>query len=144
VTGAKIEQRALSALLDVLGVAGAVRERVRITGREPAMLSRHRVGTAAAVALAAYGAATARFWAQRSGAGQDDTGQDVRVDIARAAQALNVSAHTRRSEAAGSQPHPFGNLMRRTGPMPGCYQCGDGRWAMLVVGSARPRPRSST
>lgn len=125
-------QRALGELLDVLGVTGPVRERVAITGSEPTMLSRHRIGTAAAVALAAYGAATARLWALRSG-----TEQDVSVDIARAAQALYVSAHTRRSDGIDSAAGPFGRN-RVTAGMPGCHRCADGRWVMLVVGSARP------
>jgi crotonobetainyl-CoA:carnitine CoA-transferase CaiB-like acyl-CoA transferase len=125
-------QRALGELLDVLGVTGPVRERVLITGSEPAMLSRHRIGTASAVALAAYGAATAQFWALRSG-----VEQDVSVNIARATQALYVSAHTRRSDGIDSQTGPFGRN-RVTGGMPGCHRCADGRWVMLVVGSARP------
>lgn len=129
---------ALGALLDDLDIKGSIRERVRITGDEPTTLSRHRIATAAAIALAANGVATARFWAQRTG-----IEQEVSVQIERAAQALNVAPHTRRADGRVSTTGPWGRHLV-TGGMPGCHRTADGRWVMLIVGSARPHQLQRT
>jgi crotonobetainyl-CoA:carnitine CoA-transferase CaiB-like acyl-CoA transferase len=76
-----IAHSALRKLLSQIGLA----ERdaggtISIDGEEPAVPSRHRLGTASAVALATQGAAIAAIWRQRSG-----RGQDVAVDLRQAA-----------------------------------------------------------
>jgi crotonobetainyl-CoA:carnitine CoA-transferase CaiB-like acyl-CoA transferase len=53
---------------------------IAIAGADPVVASPHRLGTAAAAALAAQGAAIAAIWRMRSG-----RGQDVSVDLRRAA-----------------------------------------------------------
>ena len=55
---------------------------VSILGRDPIVPSVHRVGAAAAGALAAMGSAVASIWKRRSG-----EGQDIAVDMHRARQA---------------------------------------------------------
>lgn len=52
---------------------------ITISGADPIVASAHRLGAAAAAALAAQGAAVAAIWKQRSG-----RGQDVSVDLRRA------------------------------------------------------------
>jgi len=89
-----VAREALRNLLSQIGVAqsesgGAI----AIEGEEPAVPSRHRLGTASAVALAAQGAAIAAIWRRRSG-----RGQDVSVDLRQAAvPGLCTSDHLRQS-----------------------------------------------
>jgi crotonobetainyl-CoA:carnitine CoA-transferase CaiB-like acyl-CoA transferase len=72
---------ALRTLLSHIGLAGAdAGGAISIQGEEPAVPSRHRHGTASAVALAAQGAAIAEIWRQRSG-----RSQTVAVDLRQAA-----------------------------------------------------------
>ncbi len=129
---------ALRNLISSMGEDPGLADCVRIAGEESRQISRYRIGTAAAVALGAYGAATAGFWQLRSG-----ESQDVSVDIRRATQGLNVSGHTRRDGAVVRSAGPTGASLT-TGPMPGCFPCADGRWIMLVVSSARPHQMERT
>ncbi len=76
-----VAQAALGQLLSQIGLAqGDAGGTVAIQGEEPVVPSRHRLGTASAVALAAQGTAVAAIWRQRSG-----RGQNVDVDLAQAA-----------------------------------------------------------
>lgn len=77
----KIEQqRALMGLLASIGIDSSdVGGELRIDGFDPVVSSPHRLGTAAATALAAYGAGVAAIWRTRTG-----RGQDVAVDVRRA------------------------------------------------------------
>jgi crotonobetainyl-CoA:carnitine CoA-transferase CaiB-like acyl-CoA transferase len=72
---------ALRKLLSQIGLAEAdAGGPISIHGQEPVVPSRHRLGTASAVALAAQGTAIAAIWRQRSG-----RGQTVDVDLCQAA-----------------------------------------------------------
>jgi crotonobetainyl-CoA:carnitine CoA-transferase CaiB-like acyl-CoA transferase len=76
-----IAQTALRRLLSQIGLAETdAGGTISIQGEEPVVPSRHRLGTASAVALAAQGAAVAAIWRQRSG-----RGQTVEVDLRQAA-----------------------------------------------------------
>ncbi len=68
---------------------------IRLRGEEPPNVSPHRLGTIGAVAMAAQGAGIAAVWKLRTG-----RGQDVRVDIPRAIQALHSMAYTRLNGSA--------------------------------------------
>jgi crotonobetainyl-CoA:carnitine CoA-transferase CaiB-like acyl-CoA transferase len=77
----EVARTSLRTLLSQIGLAEAnAGGSISIDGEEPVVPSRHRLGTASAVALAAQGAAIATIWRQRSG-----RGQDVAVDLRQAA-----------------------------------------------------------
>ena len=76
-----LHKRPCGQLLSQIGLAeGDAGGTISIHGEEPVVPSRHRLGTASAVALAAQGTAIAAIWRQRSG-----RGQNVDVDLAQAA-----------------------------------------------------------
>ena len=71
---------------------------IEITGNDPIVPSRHRLGVASAAALAAQGAAVAAIWKQRSG-----RGQDISVDVRRAViPGLRTTVYVRQN---GSRLH---------------------------------------
>ena len=71
----------LDKLLSQIGLTvGDAGGSVSLIGEEPVVPSRHRLGSASAIALAAQGTAIAAIWRMRSG-----RGQDVSVDIRQAA-----------------------------------------------------------
>lgn len=59
---------------------GELAGRVEFSGKDPVVPSRHLYGAATAAALAAYASGVAMLWRHRTG-----QGQDIRVDLARAA-----------------------------------------------------------
>ncbi len=72
--------QALNGLLKVIGVAAEdTGGKLSITGADPVVNSRYRLGTAVSAALLAQGAAIAAIWKMRS-----NRGQDVSVDARRA------------------------------------------------------------
>jgi len=82
--------RALDGLLRPLGLdrteTGGV---IRFSGEDPVVGSRHRLGAAAAAAIAAEAAGIATIWRMRTG-----QGQDICVDLFRAAMpGLRTSSH---------------------------------------------------
>lgn len=93
------DQRATpeTALDELLGIMGLARAEtggsISFSGADPVAPGRHRLGTAAAAALAAQGAAVAAIWKQRSG-----QGQDIEVDLRKAAvPGLRTIYHIRQS-----------------------------------------------
>src|ERR1700683_1252013 len=87
-------QSALRNLLSQIGLAESdAGGAISIHGEEPVVPSRHRLGTASAVALAVQGTAIAAIWRQRSG-----RGQTVDVDLCQAAMpGLCTSDHLSQS-----------------------------------------------
>jgi crotonobetainyl-CoA:carnitine CoA-transferase CaiB-like acyl-CoA transferase len=104
---------------------------VEITGGDPVLASRYPVGEAAAVALAACGAAAGELWRLRAG-----RTQRVSVDV-RAAAASLVSFLLMRLDG-GSPPQ----RESATNPAVALYECGDGRWIHLH--GAFPKLRATT
>lgn len=84
----------LDDLLTAMGMhRGLTGGSVTISGEDPVVPGRHRVGLAVGSALAAQGAAVAAIWKQRSG-----QGQDVHVDMRQAAvPGLRSIYHMRQS-----------------------------------------------
>jgi crotonobetainyl-CoA:carnitine CoA-transferase CaiB-like acyl-CoA transferase len=85
----------LAALHGALGLAAPDPARVEITGADPILPTRFRVGEAAAAALAACGLAAAELWELRGGARQR-----VRVDVTGAAASLLGFAFQRAADPA--------------------------------------------
>ncbi|TAK61879.1 MAG: CoA transferase [Dehalococcoidia bacterium] len=100
---------------------------VTVDGEDPVLGARFGIGEAAAVALAACGAAAADLWHQRTG-----VAQDVRVDVRAAAASLLGFAHLR---VAGK---PIARI-NESNPTVALYQCGDGRWIHLHGGFPKLR-----
>ena len=117
-------ETALGALLGELGLdGGASGGAVVIEGEEQTDISPHRIGTASALALAANAAGVAAWWRLQTG-----RGQDVRVEVARATQALHLHAHTRQQGRRLASPR---------GTTQSFWRTADDRWLHLVTGSAR-------
>ena len=93
---------------------------VRIDGRDPTLASRFPAGEAAAVALAAQGAAAADLWRIRTG-----RTQSVAVDV-RAAAASLVSFMLMRLDGGPPPQREAASL-----PTVALYECADGRWIHL-------------
>jgi crotonobetainyl-CoA:carnitine CoA-transferase CaiB-like acyl-CoA transferase len=121
---------ALANLTASLGFDGHAADRVTFTGEEQQDISCHRISTASAVSFAAQGTAIAELWRLRTG-----TDQSVSVDLGRATQGLNPHAHTIRDGVGRNQV---------THAMPWCYPTADGRYVLLVLGSARPHQMERT
>ena len=101
-----------------------------ITGADPALASRFRIGEVAAAALAACGVAASELWALRGG-----HRQHVTVDVRAAAASLLGFAFQRLD----------GNATPRTNEgsaTVALYECGDGRWIHLHGGF--PKLRAGT
>lgn len=108
----------LDSLLSTIGVSRAdTGGEIRIGGVDPVVSSRHRLGGATAVALAAQGAAVAAIWKQRTG-----RGQDVSVDVRRAAvPGLRSVYHLRQNGGLVDVSPPPAN------PHSGFFRTRDGR-----------------
>lgn len=121
-------QRILIDTAKSCGLRLPVLSRMRITGADPVVPSRHRIGAAAAISAGLQAAGIARMWELRSG--QD---QEVRLDVRRAVvPGLRTISHIRRNghavaEIPGSRIAPIG--MNRTR---------DGRWFWLAGVSMYP------
>ena len=95
---------------------------VEISGADPIITSKFRVGEAAAAALGACGATAAELWALRGG-----SPQRVSVDVRAATASLLGFAFQRLD----------GDVTPRTNeanPTVALYECGDGRWIHLHGG----------
>lgn len=103
--------------------------RVSIKGIDPAIKSPHRLGGAMAVAAAAQGTALASL-ARELGF----PGQDVSVEIGRAAHALHPSRYLRQNG------YPIGFEFTFNEPGNGYFRTKDGRWVYLVF--TRPQLRN--
>ena len=101
---------------------------VRFTGSDPVVPSIHRVGTAAAGALAAMGAAVAAIWQLRSG-----EAQEVSVDVRRAVvPGLQTVMHLYQN-GHRLPPHPRGTDFR------GFFRTADDRMIFLLRTLAYPQ-----
>ncbi len=100
---------------------------VNIAGADPLVPSPHRLGTAAAVALAAQGVAIAEIWRMRSG-----RTQTVSVDMREAV--LGLDALNRMKQNG----HPVDNPTRREAII-GLFRARDGRWVFLMGSYAHHR-----
>jgi len=111
---------AVEALLASVGVPPVAEGvAVHLAGTDPVLRSPFPVGEAAATALAACGAMAARLWLDLAG-----EGQEVRVDVRRAAASL-LGFGLQRLDG-GVTPRPAeGN------PLVALYECRDGRWIHL-------------
>ena len=107
----------LTELLDLVGVPSSAR--VSISGDDPVIPSRFRIGRGAALALAACGTAADRIWQLSGGAPQD-----VSVDVRGAAFSL-ISFLCQRLED-NSQPERDPDR-----PLVAMYPTADGRWIHL-------------
>lgn len=105
-------------VLDDVGIACDID--VRIDGDDPVVASPHRLGRAAATALAAQGAAAAALWRMRGGAPQT-----VRVAVSDAVDALDPGSFLRQNGY-----HPDRGLP--AGPSSGYFPTADGRLVLTV------------
>jgi crotonobetainyl-CoA:carnitine CoA-transferase CaiB-like acyl-CoA transferase len=92
-------------------------ERVSLTGRDPALPSSFRVGTAAQAVIGAAALAASEVWRQRTG-----RGQSVGVDMRHAAIEFRSERYMR---IDGKPPGPAWDRIA------GVYQTGDGRYVRL-------------
>ena len=113
---------ALQGLLEVAGRPSTRLDEVEITSADPVLATRFRVGEAAAVALAACGAAAVDCWEQRTG-----RRQSVRVDVGSAAASLTSFAFQRLEGAAAP-------TLSRERNITDFYATRDGRWVLLHGG----------
>ena len=114
--------RELSRLVGALGLkehaAGCA---VRIVGDDFPQISPHRLATASAVAIAAHAVAVAGVWRFRGG-----KGQEIRVETARALQALRSYTYVQQNDAPVSEgPGKSGLRFHRTRDRRWIYITGD-------------------
>src|SRR5688572_12273588 len=102
-------------LLDEVGLATNPEDDVTIDGQDPVLGNRFPVGEAAAVALAAGGAALNDLWEMQTG-----RRQNVRVGVRRAAVSLRASGYMR----VNGGPPPLGPADGN--PVVDLYRCRDG------------------
>ena len=115
----------LKALFSSLGQSTAV-----ITGADPVLPTRFRVGEAAAGAIGAVASAAAGLWQRRGG-----KTQDIKVDVRRSAASLTGFRHLR----LDGKPFP---AAQGDVPTMAIYRCRDGRWIHLH--GALPHLRDGT
>lgn len=108
---------ALDELLDLGGLPRSTGERVTITGDDPVLPTRYRIGTAGAGVLAATGVAASELWRIKTG-----RTQTVAVDVPAAAISLRSGRYL--SIAGKPADRDFAPLMR-------FYPTRDGRWLFL-------------
>ena len=110
-------QSALNELLDLGNLPRNLGENTTITGADPVLPTRYRIGTAGAAILAATGIAASELWKLKTG-----RAQHVSVDVPAAA----ISLRSSRYMAIVGQPaeREFAPLMR-------FYPAKDGRWVFL-------------
>ena len=119
-----------SVLADLWTAAGcdpAALSHVRLTGDDPVLPGRFRVGTAAMVSIAAAALAASECWAIRT-----SRRQDVALDARTAATAFRSERYLR---VNGQRAGEVWN------PVSGFYQAGDGRWIQLHCNFQHHRER---
>jgi crotonobetainyl-CoA:carnitine CoA-transferase CaiB-like acyl-CoA transferase len=109
--------RALAALWQHAGGDPAALARVRLSGGDPILPGRFKVGTAALATIGAAALAAAELWRIRTG-----RAQDVAVDARAAAASFRGERYLRVGDAP--PPEPWGRLS-------GYYRTGDGRFVQL-------------
>ena len=108
---------ALDELLDIGNLPRSAGERVTITGDDPVLPTRYRIGTAGAGVLAATGVAASELWRIKTG-----RTQAVTVDVPAAAVSLRSGRYM--NIAGRPADRDFAPLMR-------FYPTRDGRWLFL-------------
>jgi crotonobetainyl-CoA:carnitine CoA-transferase CaiB-like acyl-CoA transferase len=125
----ELTEFALHSLLQQIGVDRAdTGGGIEISGADPIVPSRHRVGLATAAALAAQGAGIAAIWKMRTG-----RGQDISVDLRRAAMpGLRTSAYLRQNG------HSL-EFVRAPNEIPNHFKTRDDRRVYLLRPSVYPK-----
>jgi crotonobetainyl-CoA:carnitine CoA-transferase CaiB-like acyl-CoA transferase len=109
--------------------------RILIHGQDFPEISRHRLATANATALAGFGAAVAAIWRQRSG-----VGQDVSVSTARALQAIKCGQYVRQNGyrvPLGSRAS-WDDELSASAPLMQFLRTRDNRYIFVVAGHLLP------
>lgn len=115
-------QSALAELYELLGLSESdTGGKVTIEGNDPVVASRHHIGEATAVQLAAFGAEMAALWKMRSG-----RGQDVLVDVRKAICQLAAIFYCRQN----GQVIPYEDPAEVA--TTDFFRCADGRWVYIV------------
>ena len=107
-------------LHDILGAIGrplSSDDDLEISGSDPQLKTRFRIGEAGAATLAAVGLTVSDLWRVRSG-----RAQKIRIETSAAAAALRSSGYMRREN--DNPPSPWDAIS-------GFYQTGDERWVQL-------------
>jgi crotonobetainyl-CoA:carnitine CoA-transferase CaiB-like acyl-CoA transferase len=119
---------ALRELTTIARLAEAAGQTVEISGADPVLPTRYRIGTAVAASLAASGLAAAELWALRTG-----RRQHVTVDLAAAAISLRSARYMR---IDGVPPPPLWDRLS------GFYPVRHGRWIYLHCNFPHHRDRA--
>ncbi|MBX9943502.1 MAG: CoA transferase [Reyranella sp.] len=120
-------------LLQLLGVSEAdTGGKVTIEGNDPVVASRHHIGEATAVLLAAFGIEMAALWKMRTG-----RGQDVHVKVRNAVCQLAAFFYARQN---GLRPPYEDPAMAETTDF---FRCKDGRWVYIVCSIPHLRNKAS-
>ncbi len=117
-----MEQARLDDILNAGGIVLPPSASIEVDGGDPVLPARFPIAEAAAVALAACGAAAADLWTLRTG-----VRQTARVDIRAAAASLLGFAFIR----VAGEPRA---RINESNPTVALYECGDGRWIHLHGG----------
>jgi hypothetical protein len=129
--GARASLSGYAILDELLGSVGLSRAEsgasVELVGSDPLVASPHRLGTAAAVALAAQGVAISQIWRMRTG-----RSQAVSVDLREAVQGLDAL------NRLNQNGHPVDNPTRQW-PIIGQFRGLHGRWIFLMGSFAHHR-----
>lgn len=104
--------------------------RPKVTGSDPVLPTRFRLGAAAAAAIGAVAAGAAVVWQRRGG-----LPQTIDIDLRRAAASLTSFRHLRLND----RPFP---VQQGDVPTMAIYRCADGRWIHLH--GALPHLRDGT
>ncbi|TAN47731.1 MAG: hypothetical protein EPN19_17030, partial [Betaproteobacteria bacterium] len=113
----QLPHAALDEILRAAGIGRTAADAIELTGADPVLPVRYRVGTAGGAALAACGLAAARLWRLRSG-----RSQQVRVDLRAAAASLRSARYLR----IDGQPPPG-----PWDPLSGFYPVRGERWISI-------------
>jgi crotonobetainyl-CoA:carnitine CoA-transferase CaiB-like acyl-CoA transferase len=108
---------ALNELLDLGGLPRGLAEAVKMTGDDPVLPTRYRIGTAGAAVLAATGVAASELWHLKTG-----RRQNVSVDVPAAA----ISLRSGKYMEINGQP-----CDREFAPLMKFYPAKNGRWVFL-------------
>jgi crotonobetainyl-CoA:carnitine CoA-transferase CaiB-like acyl-CoA transferase len=112
-----LAHEALDELLDLGGLSRGLGDNVTLTGDDPVLPTRYRIGTAGAAVLAATGVAASELWRLKTG-----RRQDVSVDIPAAAISLRSGKYMQINGVPADRE--FAPLMK-------FYPAKDGRWVFL-------------
>lgn len=104
-------------ILKAVGVEPPDMAPVAITGADPVLPTRFRMGAAGAATLAAVGSAAAALWRARGGCAQE-----IKIDLRHAALALRANSYLRIGDSPAADPWD---------DISGFHRGADGRWIQL-------------